>query len=86
MYGSRRYNLPNTSRNNVLTAVLTLGEGWHNNHHHFPITARAGFYWWEIDVTFYLLVILSRLRIVKNLTPLPDKIRDSNQITKTQSV
>ncbi len=82
MYGSRRYNMQNTSRNNIMTAIVTLGEGWHNNHHHFPITARAGFYWWELDVTYYLLVILSWLRIVKNLTPLPDKIRDSNQIAK----
>lgn len=82
MFGSRRYDLPNTSRNNVLMAILTLGEGWHNNHHHYAITARAGFYWWEIDITYYLLVVLSWFRIVKDLRPLPKKIRDKNQIKK----
>ncbi len=82
MYGSRRYDMPNTSRNNVLTAVLTLGEGWHNNHHHYPITAKAGFYWWEIDITYYLLVLFSWLGIVRDLSPLPDKIRDSKHLAK----
>jgi len=80
MFGSRRYEMPNDSRNNVWTAVLTLGEGWHNNHHHFPITAKAGFYCWEIDITYYFLVLFSWLGIVRNLTPLPDKIRDSKHI------
>ncbi len=80
MFGSRRYNLPNTSRNNILMAILTLGEGWHNNHHHYPVTAKAGFYWWEIDITYYLLVALSWLHIVKNLRPLPKEIRDKNHI------
>ncbi|EQD61005.1 Delta 9 acyl-lipid fatty acid desaturase, partial [mine drainage metagenome] len=39
------------SRNNFLLALLTFGEGWHNNHHRFPGTARQGFRWWEIDLT-----------------------------------
>lgn len=80
MFGSKRYDLPNTSRNNLLMAVLTLGEGWHNNHHHYPVTARAGFYWWEIDITYYLLNIMSWLRILRNLKPLPDSIRDKNHL------
>lgn len=80
MFGSRRYDLPNTSRNNLLMAILTLGEGWHNNHHHYPVTARAGFYWWEIDATFYLLKIMSWFHIVKKLKPLPRHIRDRNQL------
>jgi stearoyl-CoA desaturase (Delta-9 desaturase) len=80
MFGSRRYDMPNTSRNNVWTAILTLGEGWHNNHHHFPITALAGFYWWEIDITYYLLILLSWFGIVGNLSPLPDKLRDSKHL------
>ncbi|MBI4979359.1 MAG: acyl-CoA desaturase [Spirochaetes bacterium] len=83
MFGSRRYEMPNTSRNNVLMAILTLGEGWHNNHHHYAITARAGFYWWEIDITYYVLVILSWIGIVKDLRPLPKNIRDSGQYVKT---
>jgi stearoyl-CoA desaturase (Delta-9 desaturase) len=82
MFGTRRYDLPNDSRNNIWTAVLTLGEGWHNNHHHYPITAKAGFYWWEIDITYSLLVLFSWLGIVGNLNPLPDKIRDSKHLAK----
>lgn len=80
MFGRRRYDNPDTSRNNVLMAILTLGEGWHNNHHHYAITARAGFYWWEIDITYYLLVVLSWLKIVKNLRPLPLAIREKNKL------
>ncbi len=82
MYGTRRYDLPNTSRNNVLMAILTLGEGWHNNHHHYPVTAHAGFFWWEIDVTYYLLKFFSLFGIVKNLKPLPDHIRDRNLLSR----
>ena len=80
MFGSQRYDMPNDSRNNIWTAVLTLGEGWHNNHHHYPITAKAGFYWWELDITYYLLVLFSWLGVVRNLQPLPDKIRDSKHL------
>lgn len=80
MWGSRRYDVPNTSRNNALMAFLTLGEGWHNNHHHYAVTAKAGFYWWEIDFTYYCLKILSWLRIVKDLRPLPESKREENHI------
>ena len=52
MYGSRRYDTPDTSRNNVLLALITLGEGWHNNHHHYAVSARQGFFWWELVITF----------------------------------
>lgn len=85
MYGSRRYAMSNTSRNNALMALLTLGEGWHNNHHHYPVTAKAGFYWWEIDITYYLLKVLSWLRIVKNLKPLPDAVRDRDRIWRSRT-
>jgi stearoyl-CoA desaturase (delta-9 desaturase) len=84
MFGSRRYNLSDTSRNNALMAILTLGEGWHNNHHHYPITARAGFYWWEIDITYYLLVVLSWLRVVKDLRPLPKEVREENKLPHSE--
>jgi stearoyl-CoA desaturase (delta-9 desaturase) len=82
MYGSRRYDNPDTSRNNLLMALLTLGEGWHNNHHHYAITAHAGFYWWEIDITYYMLVVLSWFRIVRNLRPLPLEMREKNKLIK----
>jgi stearoyl-CoA desaturase (delta-9 desaturase) len=81
MIGRRRYNTPDTSRNNWLLALLTFGEGWHNNHHHYPISTRQGFFWWELDITYYVLVLLSWLGIVNDLTPLPEKKRTSNLIS-----
>jgi stearoyl-CoA desaturase (delta-9 desaturase) len=80
MIGSRRYDTPDTSRNNAVLALITLGEGWHNNHHHYSISARQGFYWWEIDITYYLLKILSWLGIVWGLRALPEGLRDQNRI------
>jgi stearoyl-CoA desaturase (delta-9 desaturase) len=65
--GRRRYDTGDDSRNSALIAALTLGEGWHNNHHHFPISARQGFYWWEIDLCFYALKGLAALGIVRDL-------------------
>jgi stearoyl-CoA desaturase (delta-9 desaturase) len=72
-YGSRRYETADTSRNNFWLALLTFGEGWHNNHHHFPGSARQGFFWWEVDLTYYALRVLSWLRIVWDLKPVPPK-------------
>ena len=80
MIGTRRYDTPDTSRNNAVLALITLGEGWHNNHHHYAITARQGFYWWEIDMTYYLLKILSWLGIVWDLRQLPENVRDQNRV------
>jgi stearoyl-CoA desaturase (delta-9 desaturase) len=80
MFGSRRYNTPDTSRNNPLLALITLGEGWHNNHHHYAVSARQGFFWWEIDMTYYLLVIMSWLGIVRDLRPVPEKMLYRNRI------
>jgi stearoyl-CoA desaturase (Delta-9 desaturase) len=69
--GTRRYNTPDRSRNNVLLALLTFGEGWHNNHHHSPSSARNGFRWWEIDITWYVLRLLEAFGIVWDLRPAP---------------
>jgi len=80
MIGRRRYATPDTSCNNFLLSIVTLGEGWHNNHHHYPISARQGFYWWEIDMTYWGLVLLSWLGIIQDLRPLPEKIKDKNRI------
>lgn len=51
-FGSRRFDTRDYSRNNLWLSLLTFGEGWHNNHHHFPGTARQGFLWCEIDLTW----------------------------------
>jgi len=74
-FGARRYATRDDSRNNLWLALLTFGEGWHNNHHHFPGAARQGFYWWEIDVTYYGLRVLAALGIVRDLRAVPHAVR-----------
>jgi stearoyl-CoA desaturase (delta-9 desaturase) len=63
-WGTRRYATSDTSRNNPWLALLTMGEGWHNNHHHFCASARQGFRWWEIDLTYYLLRSLQSVGLI----------------------
>ncbi len=65
--GSRRYPTTDDSRNNWVLALITMGEGWHNNHHHFAASARQGFYWWEIDMSYYVLRLLAALGLVWDL-------------------
>jgi stearoyl-CoA desaturase (delta-9 desaturase) len=67
LWGTRPYETTDTSRNNVLIALLTFGEGWHNNHHHCMRSVRQGFHWWQIDISYYSLVLLSYLRVVWDL-------------------
>jgi stearoyl-CoA desaturase (delta-9 desaturase) len=69
VYGSRRFETTDHSRNNFWLAVITLGEGWHNNHHHCKSSCRQGYKWYEIDMTFYLLTVLSWVGIVKDIRP-----------------
>jgi stearoyl-CoA desaturase (delta-9 desaturase) len=64
LWGRRRYATADASRNNLAVAVLTLGEGWHNNHHHYQGSARQGFRWWEVDVSYYLIRLLACLGLV----------------------
>lgn len=71
LIGRRRFDTGDHSRNSFLLSILTLGEGWHNNHHRFMSTTRQGIYWWEIDITFYVLKIMSWLRLVHDLRPVP---------------
>jgi stearoyl-CoA desaturase (delta-9 desaturase) len=77
VWGKRRYATRDDSRNNIWLALITLGEGWHNNHHHYPASVRQGFYWWEVDVTWYLLKAMSWLGLVWDLKPVPARIRDT---------
>jgi stearoyl-CoA desaturase (delta-9 desaturase) len=71
IYGKQRYITGDDSRNNWLLALITLGEGWHNNHHYYQASTRQGFRWWEIDVTFYLLKLLSLVGVVWDLRSPP---------------
>jgi len=86
MYGSRRYDTPDTSRNNAYLAVITLGEGWHNNHHHYAVSARQGFFWWEFDITYYLLVCMSWPGIVRDLWGVPEQVIHRNRIGSGDSI
>jgi len=74
-FGTRRYDTRDDSRNNWLLALITFGEGWHNNHHHFPGSARQGFRWWEIDVTYYVLRAMALCGLVWDLKPVPAGLR-----------
>ena len=85
MFGSRRYDTPDTSRNNALLALITLGEGWHNNHHHYAVSARQGFFWWELDITYYVLVLLDRLGIVRDLRSVPEHMVYKNLVSSETS-
>ena len=71
VFGKQRYLTGDDSRNNVWLALLTMGEGWHNNHHYFMASARQGFYWWEVDLTYYVLKALSWAGIVWDLKQPP---------------
>lgn len=72
--GNQRYVTGDDSRNNWFLALITLGEGWHNNHHYYQSSTRQGFRWWEIDVTYYLLKMLSWVGIVWNLRSPPEEV------------
>ena len=67
MFGSRRYETGELSKNSLWLAILTMGEGWHNNHHHYPLSARQGFFWYELDITYYILLGLEKLGLVWDL-------------------
>ena len=82
MYGSRRFATPDNSKNNFLFALLTLGEGWHNNHHHYPNSARQGFKWWEIDISYYLIQCLAFLGIIWDVHPVPKSVLEENKLKK----
>ncbi len=66
-FGYSRYDNGDQSRNNVLVALFTLGEGWHNNHHHRPSSARTGETWWEVDVLYWFILLLESLGLVWNV-------------------
>jgi stearoyl-CoA desaturase (delta-9 desaturase) len=74
MWGSRRYKTTDDSRNNFFIALWTGGEGWHNNHHHYMASVRQGFYWWEIDFSFYVLKMMSWFRLVWDLRSPPRQL------------
>jgi stearoyl-CoA desaturase (delta-9 desaturase) len=79
VFGRRRYDTGDDSRNSAIIALLTGGEGWHNNHHHYQSTANQGWFWWEVDTTYYVLRALAALRIVSDLRLPPSHVRDAHK-------
>jgi len=74
LFGRRRFETPDQSRNNLFVALLTMGEGWHNNHHYYQSSANQGFYWWEVDFTYYILKGLSAVGLIWNLRKPPERV------------
>jgi stearoyl-CoA desaturase (Delta-9 desaturase) len=75
VFGRRRYETGDGSRNSLALALVTLGEGWHNNHHFYASSAKQGFFWWEVDVSYYALRLLAAVRVVRDLRTPPDRVR-----------
>lgn len=82
MFGSRRFDTIDESRNNAITGLFAAGEGWHNNHHRYQRAARNGFYWWEIDLTWYAIRTMAVLGLAWDLQPVPDRIYAEARATK----
>jgi stearoyl-CoA desaturase (Delta-9 desaturase) len=78
LLGRRRYVTTDTSRNSLVLALLTLGEGWHNNHHYYQSSANQGFFWWEIDISYYVLRALSLVGLVSELRTPPAHVLSAN--------
>ncbi len=79
LLGRKRYDTSDNSRNSFILAIITLGEGWHNNHHRHMNATRQGFYWWEIDISYYLLKILSWTGLIWNLQPVPQSAYENTR-------
>ncbi|MBL7480119.1 acyl-CoA desaturase [Legionella bononiensis] len=77
--GYRRFNTNDNSRNMWLLALFTLGEGFHNNHHRYQASCKQGIYWWEIDLSYYVIKLLEKLKLISNLRYFPQSILDEGQ-------
>jgi stearoyl-CoA desaturase (delta-9 desaturase) len=78
VFGSARYRTTDNSKNNFWLALITLGEGWHNNHHYYQRAVNQGFFWWEIDVTYWCLRALAAVGLVWDLHTVPPRVRGAN--------
>ncbi|HTA88722.1 MAG TPA: acyl-CoA desaturase [Polyangiaceae bacterium] len=83
VFGTQRYITTDNSRNHWLLALITMGEGWHNNHHYYQRATNQGFFWWEIDPTYYVLRVLSWFGLVWDLHVPPPHVLNSNRIGST---
>jgi stearoyl-CoA desaturase (delta-9 desaturase) len=79
VFGKVRYRTTDESKNNFWLALITMGEGWHNNHHFYQSTANQGWFWWEIDGSYYVLKMLSWLGLVWDLRTPPSHIKNAHK-------
>ena len=83
VFGSQRFITGDDSRNNVWLALLTLGEGWHNNHHYYSTCARQGFKWYEINITYYILRGLAAVGLIWDIKEPPKEvIKETSKIPR----
>lgn len=74
VFGRRRFPTTDTSRNSLSLALLTTGEGWHNNHHYYPGSMSQGFYWWQIDMSAYAIRAMSWIGLVWDVRKAPERV------------
>ena len=84
MFGSRRFETVDESRNNPLTAFFAVGEGWHNNHHRYQRAARNGFYWWEFDPTWYVIRAMQAVGLAWDVQAVPKRIYEEARVVKAK--
>ena len=84
-YGRRIAQSRDDSRNLWWVGLLSFGEGWHNNHHRFPVSARAGFAWWEIDPFYWLICLFERLGLVWDVRRPPEQLRTAGLLVKSRA-
>lgn len=85
-FGKQRYESNDESRNSLWLALLTMGEGWHNNHHYYEVASRQGFFWWEIDITYYILRGLSAVGLIWDLKGVPEYVLKSKNKKHAQEL
>jgi stearoyl-CoA desaturase (delta-9 desaturase) len=84
MFGSRRFDTLDESRNNPVTALFAVGEGWHNNHHRYQRAARNGFYWWEFDPTWYIIRAMQAMGLVWDVHAVPQRVYAEARASKAR--
>ena len=84
LFGSRRFETVDESRNNPITAIFAVGEGWHNNHHRYQRAARNGFYWWEFDPTWYVIRAMAAVGLVWDMQAVPKRIYEEARVLRAK--
>jgi stearoyl-CoA desaturase (delta-9 desaturase) len=84
MFGSRRFETHDESRNNPITAFFAAGEGWHNNHHRYQRSARNGFYWWELDLTWYVIRAMAAAGLAWDVQRVPARVYEEARAVRAK--